>query len=657
MQAIAHDSIQETSQNGQMTVSIEVLAVIALALLSILLRVIDLGATPLGDAEVERALSAWRATSPSASGSDIVADSPVIFWGQRLAFTFVGGSEGAARIFTAIGGVLLSLTPLLFRGLLGRVRAYLFSLLLTLSPVLLAASRFSSGVVWAMLFGVLGLWAIWQYWEDDVQRDTFSVLGTIFFGSLIFLSEPGGPVLAIILIGACAIALSLSAMDAPDEVDAPGDDFLSDVRTQFTQWNWRRGLLFTALIIVAISSGFFLYPGGLSMVGAMLDGFLSGVTQSKPDAPLFFPLVTSLFYETWLWGFAIAAIWVILRRDEMTYVERFLIVWVVLATIASMIFAGAEAGHALWLIVPLAGLASYLFTDVLADDGAPAMWIADWLDDEDLRDSSARWGKWLLAGLTVALMIMLSIHFQLIVRDILGVPGGSLTEFISRFDDPGFDRVVKSVIWFFITLLLFIVGYFLAASIWENRTTGRGITLGLLIFAIATSFGSGWNLIFENSDDATELWQVTATHKDVQLLRKTMLELSFRETGGVPAIPATVIGKDSDIIAWELRDFPYITYTSEIADARTNEIVIIPETEMQVSNAPDPVSLPDLGGSYVGQSFNILMGWDIGSLAGFDVLPWWSTHKTRFDAYPTESVILWVRQDIFDSNPFELISP
>jgi hypothetical protein len=136
-----------------------------------------------------------------------------------------------------------------------------------------------------------------------------------------------------------------------------------------------------------------------------------------------------------------------------------------------------------------------------------------------------------------------------------------------------------------------------------------------------------------------------------------MLELSFRETGGVPVIPATVVGNDIGIIAWELRDFPNVTYTNEIADARTNEIVIIPDTDIQVSNAPDPVNLPDLGGSYVGQHFNIRMGWDIGSLAGFDVLTWWSTHKTRFDAYPLESVILWVRQDIFDSNPFELITP
>ena len=84
----------------------------------------ELDTVPMGADEARQALAAYRGL-PDSPGGSLSAESPLNYWLQQIAFSLLGSGEATARLFTALGGALLGLSPLLFRDLLGRARAFL----------------------------------------------------------------------------------------------------------------------------------------------------------------------------------------------------------------------------------------------------------------------------------------------------------------------------------------------------------------------------------------------------------------------------------------------------------------------------------------------------------------------------------------------------
>src|SRR5262249_42677670 len=154
-----------------------------------------------------------------------------------------------------------TLSPLLFRDVLGRTRTFLFSALLSFSPVLLLASRSSSPAVWSTLFAVLGLWAIWRWRTTTENRDHYAILATTFAAALALLSEPGGLVLAIVL----AVAIIGTATMMPHEGET-ADSPLAELREHLRPWPWTTALAVAGGAVVLISTGFMLFQPGLSAV-------------------------------------------------------------------------------------------------------------------------------------------------------------------------------------------------------------------------------------------------------------------------------------------------------------------------------------------------------------------------------------------------------
>jgi hypothetical protein len=54
----------------------------------------------------------------------------------------------------------------------------------------------------------------------------------------------------------------------------------------------------------------------------------------------------------------------------------------------------------------------------------------------------------------------------------------------------------------------------------------------------------------------------------------------------------------------------------------------------------------------VGRNFVVLRDWDTGQFRTEDVLAWWFQRRLRTDARPSQTITLWVRQDIYESQPF-----
>ncbi|GAB4522307.1 MAG: hypothetical protein OHK0046_34750 [Anaerolineae bacterium] len=651
MQQVTTPHEETLPTNGAVTggfvITVETLAVAVLVVIAVLIRFLALGGVPLTETETAQALSAWRDVAPEAPGETLVSESPVLYWTQVLTFGMAGGSEFAARFFTALAGVLLALTPLLFRRLLGVGRAYLFALLLTLSPVMVTASRLGAGATWAMLFAALALWAFWRYWESN--RNGYAVAAVVAFAALMLLAEPGGVVLALVLLVAGLIAGYLTILDAPNKRDIPGNEALLEIRARLLMVPWATGAAVAAVVVIGISTAFLLAPNGLSSVAAVLGGFWQGISDSREGAPLFFPLVVSLFYELWVWIFAIVAVVMLVRRGTATFQDRFLLGWIIAAAFASVLYQGGEAAHALWLIVPLTGLASFVLVDALDTSDTETLW---------LDDNGGRLGKWVLMVLMLGLLVMMAVHFQVISRALLNV--NTVGDFFnqvrvcliptSEAACPASQFPLRnSVIWFIVTVLFLVIGSLMAASVWGNTTTGRGALLGLFAFGLLTSLSTGWNISVSNADDPVELWYIRAPAEDAGLLRQTLLELADRETQGFPKVPVAVVAPQDGLIAWLLRDFTNVRYVESVAEARGEQVVIAPATAL-----PEDVENPDinLGGSYVGQRLVIERGWDVASLQGADFIPWWAVREVRDVPFTEQFYILWVRQDIFESQPF-----
>jgi hypothetical protein len=138
----------------------------------------------------------------------------------------------------------------------------------------------------------------------------------------------------------------------------------------------------------------------------------------------------------------------------------------------------------------------------------------------------------------------------------------------------------------------------------------------------------------------------------VALLRETLLELSLRETQGAPLVPIAVQVEENSVVAWQLRDFPNARFVDTVTDAATEQIVLLPAPDPPTSTAPNSAILPDLGASYVGQRFVLSYTWSTDTMRGLDFVPWWVVRATRVDPVPADVMVLWVRQDIYDGEPY-----
>ncbi len=648
MQAVAPEqqesSADTTGTSYPFVIRVEYVAYAVLIAVAVLLRLAELDSVPLSDVETRQALAAWRVTSPIVAGEAIVANSPIQFWGQVGTFTLMGSTEFAARIFTALGGVLLTLTPLVFRSKIGLPRAFFFSLFLMCSPVVLIASRFGAGAVWSVTFAMLGLWMVWRYYEFQQPRDARWATG--FFGVMVFLSDPGGPVLAVILLVAGGLTLFRTMLRAPEQLDMPGDDVLQHAKNRLlTTWPWQQSLVIVGGLVIIVSTGFLFYTPGLSMVAELLGDSLSGITHTRDGAPPFFGLYSAVFYEPFLWVFAVIGVWLLRRRQQMTIIERFLMMWVVTAVFISIVYLGTQPEYALWLVMPLAGLAAYTVVAALENHRESLLfWI-----DEDITTYWRRVARTrlILAAATIILLIVIAIHVQKIGRGLLLIPlESSPGDVFNLMMQSGYVDLRFGIIWTVLTIVFGIVGFFLAASVWGNVVSLQGFGLGALVFVLATGVGSGWNASVTHAGNPTELWHVRATNPDLLIFRQTIGEITQRSSRGFPELPITVLvdGEvitSDGLIAWELRAYENVRFVTTVEEARREQVVIMAERD----------SIPNLDSSYVGQPFRISQTTPNQPMSAMDVLAWWLQRRTRDVPLQAQVVILWVRQDIFDGLP------
>lgn len=609
-----------------LVISLEGVVYTVLAALVLLLNLLQLGIVPLTVDEVPRALAAWQAVQTEAEIT-VLADSALLQLAHMLSFTIFGSTEAAARVPTALVGFLLVFSPVLFRDLLGTTRTLVMTIVLACSPIVVAGSRLDSPVVWQLFFGILGLWALYRY--VLTQHSAFTITSTVFFAVTLLLTGTTGYVTVLILV----LSLVLAERLATNWEEEPSQISSAQV---LKEWTWAPGLILSTLIVVIVSTGFMLYPAGFNALAQSVGEGLMGWVRPVDNAPILFGFLSSLIYEGVFWVFGLVAIYLIFNRDTFEFVDALFVAWLLVAALATIIYQGTIAAHALWLTLPLAGLVSYTIENALQnEDGFLWYQEADSVNNV-FGINIPSWARWLITATSTLLFSLLLMQTGWLGRTLM-----TANFSVDRVDL--FNSIAPPFFFVFVMLLLVVFAGFSFASLYGARETLRGGALGLLIVGLLGGLGTGWQITTYRADDPRELWHTRAIGEEAYILRDTLLDLSERRSEGFPALELTVVVDERNItengiVAWTLRDFQNAVFVRDLSAARSEAVILTPPLAEDAN----------LGGNYVGQSLVISRDWGFDSLAAQGTLAWWFQRSTRVPPQPAQEVVLWLRQDVYD---------
>ncbi|MEO1287732.1 MAG: glycosyltransferase family 39 protein [Chloroflexota bacterium] len=636
MQAVNNDVPLSNDDTQTLTISAEVIAYSVLLIVAIVLRLASLGTVPMTDVEATQALSAHTDVNTGSPALAQEASSVMMYWLQRISFTVFGGTEFASRLPSVIGGIVLILTPLLFRKRFGREMTFLMSLILAFSPIAFTATRLSSDVIWTTVFAVTVLASTWQYW-DNPSRDNALWLATSLT-LMVLLSGSTGILLLLIWIFAVILTIFWVIYTAPDERDTPGDDVLQQVNDFLNSLPIVPMLALSAGLTFVIATGFLFNTAGLNIVAESLRVAFAGFVQpSTVQAPNFWAVMALFIYDPILIILGVMSLFLMLGSQSDSLIDRFIMSWLLIGFVVLFVYRGSHPAQALILVVPLTYLVARLVSELLMN------YMPSFLNVESYTSNDPNhyiWIKWVVALIAFAGLIMLSLYLETVGRALLTYSGNFI----------GTDRdtvlVYARIGWFAIMVVLMVVLYFMFASMFGNRNVLQGYGLGAFVFMLMMGIGTGWNTSVVNISNPAELWYTTGIANDASLLRQALFDVSRRDTRGFPSIDMVIV-RDEDagitgdgLVAWLVRDFNNARFVDTIADARQEEIILLPELEEN----------PDLGGSYVGQRF-LIRQYPVGALPPLEWVSWYTQRETRTYQLPQDATVLWLRIDVYDGTP------
>ncbi|MEM6284523.1 MAG: glycosyltransferase family 39 protein, partial [Chloroflexota bacterium] len=519
-----------------LSISLEGVVYVALAATVLLMYVLRLGIVPLTVTEIPRALAAWQAAQPGIEATTS-GDSALLQLAHMLSLTIFGNSEEAVRAPTAILGFLLVFSPLLFRDVLGRTRAFLIVIGLAFSPMMLAASRLDSPVVWQMFFALLALWVLKRHVLE--QNATLSTVAIVLFGAAALLTGTTGLLTVVMMVA--ALILADSFLRRRDETYA--EDTIPVV-ARLREWAWIPGIGLSALIVLTTATAFMLYPPGLDALAQSIGSGLAGWFVPQEGAPFAFGLAASLFYEPLYWAFGIIGIILIFDRDEITFVDGFFVAWLAVAGIVALLYQGATAANALWLTIPLAGLMSKVILSALESETGMLWYAEDDAMNNVLGFSIPSWARWVIMGTSALLFSLVLMHVGWLSRSLV-TADFSAGSFLDRL-----NAIAAPLFFLTVMLLLFVLAGFSFASLYGGRETLRGGALGIVIVGLFASLGGGWQVAVSRADDPRELWHTRAVGEEAFILRDQLLTLARRETEGLAGAASAGTILSMGVLGW-----------------------------------------------------------------------------------------------------------
>lgn len=180
----------------------EWIIVVVILVLALVTRFYMLGDRAISHDESIHTKFSWNLYAGQGFQHNPMMHGPLLFELTALTYHILGVSDFTSRVVTALAGVALVMTPLLFRRWIGRTGAFATAVLLLVSPSISYYSRYVRHDVLLMLSAVLLLWMVLEYLDTGHGRwlawlaACFSVMFatkeasyiyTAIFGGLFFL--------------------------------------------------------------------------------------------------------------------------------------------------------------------------------------------------------------------------------------------------------------------------------------------------------------------------------------------------------------------------------------------------------------------------------------------------------------------------------------
>jgi 4-amino-4-deoxy-L-arabinose transferase-like glycosyltransferase len=363
---------------------------------------------------------------------------------------------------------------------------------------------------------------------------------------------------------------------------------------------WRTASGYALGAIVGVGSLLLLAPSGLSAWAAGLPEYISGWTQASgiPGGMLLFSL---LAYQPL--GILLALIATVRGWIQRSFRVRRLSLWMLVALLLALFYPSHQATDLAWMLVPLWALASL--------EAARNLNVRP----HDRREVLGA------VALSFIILVFIWLNFLQLIRPM--IPPGQIT----------------ARIWLLLgSLFLLVVSLLLVAVGWSIRAAQYGAVWGIAAFLGVYSFAALMGAAgLRSLPEGVEMWRTGPRPVDAALLLNTVRDSSAWSDRDVNAQPVTIAGLDSPALLWLLRDRNVESQTVPHAAARSPMVI----TPLQED--------PGLASAYRGQDFvwRRLPSWNLTGLSQW--MQWLPFHQIPQE---TETIILWVRNDLFpDARP------
>lgn len=565
----AHLRAQERPESlpaeWQKLLTVEVALYLVIGLTAVLVRLWRLDAWPLSPAEAPQAWGAWQIAHGQAPA--VTSYSPLFMTLNFICFALFRASDAVARLWPALFGTALALLPLLLRRQLGRAGALTASLLLALSPFLVAVSRRLDGRTAALFAGLLLLAVLVRLREGGGRREIWFSAAALALG---LLSSPMFYSLLLIFIsGGVVLWAARRPLDMEDFWTSVGRR-LAELRGQRRWWR-EAGLLFLGLFLL-LGTGFLCNFEGLGAAADLLPAWGRGFAWGPESYGPLMVLWSFPWYETVSLVFGIAGLVLGWRRREVF--PALLGWWLVAGLILFLAMGGWQSADLVLLVVPAALLAGKALGE-----------LGDWTAREPVKEA-----EWLI----------------LVVGAVLAGFGYLGLAHYARFGQ--LTSLLLAVVACPLILLL-VTGVVL---VWgERRRALRGLAL--------LAAGGGLLLLVHHTWLATQLADVsrvdlfTASRAEPGV--HDMVALAHRYgsqvRGDLYSVPILLVGDEVAWLRWALRDFRRVDYVRWFEDAGDHPIVITPGNLQ-----------PPLGESFVGQDIVVYSDWRPAGMDGWRLARW-----------------------------------
>ncbi len=575
------------SQPARVVVTLEMTLYVAIFGVAAVLRLWNLGASPLSTREAAQAVAALNGMPLPAGGS------PLLFGIHQLFFALFGSTvdDGGVRLVAALIGTIMVALPLLFRSALGRYGALAAALMLAVSPTLVAASRTLDGSIIVATCALAAIGFGLRYFTTQKRIDLFGVAIAIGLG---LTSGPGLITIAVVVFPALAIVY---LWIATDEDRARLKQLRQDTHVL------RDAVLIGGVTCMLAATTLLLRPSGLSGIPEILSAWLSAWTA--PDAIGALRLFQILIlYEPLIVFFGLAGLIMSLRR--LTGLVALLSVWAIGALIVALLQPGRQVLDLTLVLTPLALLGGLVIERLARNLEQHGAWrVEGWF--------------WLVAAVMLVFAAVSSSRTAM--------------EFVSSQMFLGMQMSLATSLslgMFLMALVICVVFVILIG--W--RATFRAGLVTLFVALAVIAFGSAWNLTQTRPADPRELLRgPVATTLDVRALHEAIAAASRRRTGFLNEVPVAItLPQDDPVLRWYLRDFKRAQYNAVVSDL--TPVVVAP----QGSTFP-----PFVTDTYQGAPFITQTSWEPSQLTANDYLRWWLYRESDSAPAPVQTYVVWVK--------------